>query len=237
MEGFYARPSSITDLSSLSEALVRDPSKGAIASFSPTGFGVATGHDLLERGLFQAIFDQYLTQVGPATTQAKFFLYTYTGAYRELIETYNLLGDPAARLPVFRPDVGIAKTQFTAGPLHPGDWITYTLSFSNSGDRLASQVVISDTLPAGLINPAVVSSSGANMTQRPGSSFIWDVADLLPGEGGAVTLTAQVDAAYWAPIVNTASIEALGDWPQALNNSAQTIALVFRDYFLPLVPK
>ncbi len=91
LEGYYIwspDPAQVPDSSSLAEALVRTPGKGAIASFSPTGSGVATGHDRLERGLFDAIFEDHIVQLGPATTLAKLYLYSQTAAYRELLETY-----------------------------------------------------------------------------------------------------------------------------------------------------
>ena len=103
LEGYYIwspDPAQVPDSSSLAEALVRTPGKGAIASFSPTGSGVATGHDRLERGLFDAIFKDHIVQLGPATTLSKLYLYSQTASYRDLLETYMLFGDPATRLNV-----------------------------------------------------------------------------------------------------------------------------------------
>ena len=67
LEGYFIEPQQFTDKSSLAEAVVRADNKGAIASFSPTGLGLATGHDKLERGLFRAAFFDYLNMLGPAT--------------------------------------------------------------------------------------------------------------------------------------------------------------------------
>jgi hypothetical protein len=103
LEGYYIwspDPAQVPDSSSLAEALVRTPGKGAIASFSPTGSGVAEGHDRLESGLFDAIFEDHVVELGPATTQAKLDLYAQTTAYPKLIETFLLFGDPATRLNV-----------------------------------------------------------------------------------------------------------------------------------------
>jgi hypothetical protein len=83
----------------LAELLVREPADGAIASFSPTGLGVATGHDFLANGLYGLIFNSGVAQLGPATTGAKYYLYENSGgSYLDLIDTYALLGDPALRL-------------------------------------------------------------------------------------------------------------------------------------------
>lgn len=101
LEGYYIWPNTPAqpfDYSALGEVILRAAGKGAIASFSPTGFGVATGHDRLERGLFDAIFEDYVLQVGAAATQAKIELFAQTGGYQDLIETYMLFGDPATAL-------------------------------------------------------------------------------------------------------------------------------------------
>ena len=104
LDGYYILPpSSEYDSSSLAESLVRQPSSGAIASFSPSGLGVATGHDYLEKGLFEAIFYNGEQRLGPATTYAKMYLSGSTLAYDELIETYILFGDPASRLSQLSP--------------------------------------------------------------------------------------------------------------------------------------
>jgi uncharacterized repeat protein (TIGR01451 family) len=215
--------------------MVRAMGKGAIASWSPTGLGVATGHDYLNRGLYEAIFQDYVAELGLATTQAKMYLYSNTGAFRELIETYALLGDPATHLQILRPEVGIRKTvQQEFDQLYPGNWVTYTLTFSNSGLRPAAQVVLEDQLPAGLINSSVT-SSGVVITPRSGDLYIWDVANIAVGAGGIVTITAQIAPDFHSKIINTVTISALGDLPESTNNIAQTITLVVKDYWLPLI--
>lgn len=94
-DGFFHMP----NLASISEALVRQADGGAIASFAPTGLGVATGHDFLDRGFFEAVMPRGVTRVGPAAVFAKAKLYAESGgANLDLIDTFNLLGDPATSL-------------------------------------------------------------------------------------------------------------------------------------------
>jgi hypothetical protein len=107
LEGSFDYPSFPgTDNSSLSERMVREPMKGAIASFGPLGFGIANGHDFLNKGLFLAFFTDNVTKVGAASTQAKLYLYANSGGlHHDLIDTYALLGDPALKLsiaPIFK---------------------------------------------------------------------------------------------------------------------------------------
>jgi uncharacterized repeat protein (TIGR01451 family) len=225
LEGYYIQPNSPSlNLSSFAETLVRVSGKGAIASWSPTGFGVAEGHDFLNRSLYDAIFRNGVTQVGPATTQAKLYLAAQTGGYRELIDTYLLFGDPALQLPILGADVGITKDGGPAGPLWPGDAVTYTLAYTNAGPGTAANVVITDVLPSGLLNPVVV-SSGATITPRAGSRFVWDVADLGPGAGGSITLTAIVSPTFHGTLTNTAQIATTGVETATANNAAGPVMI------------
>jgi hypothetical protein len=112
-EGYFINPkASGYNYPSLAESLVRADGKGAIASFSPTGFGLASGHDLLSQGLYTAIFRDGITQLGPATTAAKYFLYSKGGGFLDLLDTYMLFGDPATRLIISNPTT-TALSSFT----------------------------------------------------------------------------------------------------------------------------
>ena len=77
-------------MSSLAEVMTRADGKGAVASWSPTGEGVASGHDYLNRGFFQAVFQDDLRTLGQATMAGKLKLWA-TGANLYLLNTYLLL--------------------------------------------------------------------------------------------------------------------------------------------------
>ncbi|MEW5870039.1 MAG: C25 family cysteine peptidase, partial [Chloroflexota bacterium] len=85
---------------SLAEQLVLSANGGAIATFASAGLGLASGQDYLNRGLFQAVFQENRTQVGSAATRAKLYLYANTGGYQDAIDLFHVLGDPATRLHV-----------------------------------------------------------------------------------------------------------------------------------------
>lgn len=107
--GIYYFPNNAqTGFSSLDEQLIRAPEKGMVASFSPMGEGMTEGHDILARGLLDALFN-HTSQIGLATSMAKVYLYGVSASNHELIDTFLLFGDPALTLPfdkkVFIPAV------------------------------------------------------------------------------------------------------------------------------------
>jgi len=217
-EGYYHTPSSATtDYSAIAETIVRKSGGGAIASFSPTGEGLASGHDVMNKALYQAIFFEDVTALGPATTLGKLALAGMGHDY--LIETYLLFGDPALRLNVLPADVALSQTATPTTPLYPGDWLTYTLTFTNTGPARANNVVIEDPLPAMLLTPTVT-SSGATITPRPDTRFVWDAADLVPGASGRITITVQVPLDYAGTFTHTATIRTTARETATLNNSA-----------------
>lgn len=98
LEGYYHEAEQ--GRMSLGEALVRKPKAGAIASWSSSGLGLASGHDYLERGFFMGVFHIGVRELGPATTLGKIYLYANApaGKYDDLLDTFLLLGDPALKL-------------------------------------------------------------------------------------------------------------------------------------------
>jgi uncharacterized repeat protein (TIGR01451 family) len=85
-------------------------------------------------------------------------------------------------------DLAITKQVSPAAAL-PGDTITYTLIYSNAGNLLAQGVVISEVMPAEILVTGY-GYRGAPITPTAETlPFIWQVADLAPGEGGLITVT------------------------------------------------
>lgn len=94
LDGYWIYPGT----SGLMETMLRAANGGSVASFSPTGLGVSTGHDRLERGLLTAVFQQGAYRLGWAAQAGKLALYT-AGQDYDLIDTFTVFGDPALRLP------------------------------------------------------------------------------------------------------------------------------------------
>lgn len=116
---------------------------------------------------------------------------------------------------VHAPDIAVSKF-VSPSVARPGDWVTYTLVFSNQGGAAAAQVLITDVLPVSL---TLVTSTtvDAIFAGQVGTSYSWGAMDLAPGESGTITLTARLTTTGgWivpagTALVNTALVAAAGD--------------------------
>jgi hypothetical protein len=104
-EGYFQDPDPAQ--TSLSEIGVRMKDNGPIASWAPTGFGLAPGHDFLEKGLLLALFYDGV-RLGAAASAGKLYLAANAppGTFIDLIDTFLLLGDSALKVPVQSPASG-----------------------------------------------------------------------------------------------------------------------------------
>lgn len=89
-------------------------------------------------------------------------------------------------------DLRITAVHTPTGEILPGTAMTYTMSYSNTGSALARDVLITDTLPMGLID-VTHSSSGAVISATSGTTYTWQAGDLATGEGGGIVLTGRFD--------------------------------------------
>jgi hypothetical protein len=188
---------------SLAESLVRASGKGAIASFSPAGFGLASGHDLLAQGLYKAFFSDGTTQFGRATTFAKYYLDANGPGYLDLIDTYNLFGDPASRLKMPPTTVLI----FFTGKAQPGtillDWETanelwmvgFNLYRSETYGGL-KQKLNSDLINA--INPGQMQGTSYQYDDSvdPGTNYFYWI-ELVQVDGSDLIGPISVSAPFW----------------------------------------
>jgi hypothetical protein len=112
LDGYWIHPNLIVTSKAgpgLAEELLRAQQRGAVATFSPTGLGVATGHGSLQEGFYEAVFRYGASRLGNAAMSAKLSLYA-TGYNLDLLHTFTIFGDPALRFPglksAFLPLVG-----------------------------------------------------------------------------------------------------------------------------------
>ena len=95
LDGYFDYPNK----PSLSEKLLTFANGGTVAHFAPSGLGIATGHDYLHRGFYNAIINNHQYQTGPVVMAAKINLYNSSpNYYQDLLYTFGLIGDPATSL-------------------------------------------------------------------------------------------------------------------------------------------
>lgn len=89
-----------------------------------------------------------------------------------------------------QPDLSIVK-QDGVSQVQAGEWLTYTIAYSNTGSQVATGVQITDTLLAGLeyigATPPGSYDSGAN-------TIVWTIGALPVNDMRTLTVTAQVKA-------------------------------------------
>lgn len=167
LDGYWLYP----NIDSLARVFLISEGKGAVATYSPTGLGVATGHDDLQRGFFDSLFFNGAWELGQATLQSKIRLFA-TNSNFDLMHTFTLFGDPALHLPTPHD---VALNPETASQFAPaGETVTYTLDISNPG-------LVTDTYSITL------------------SSHTWDtslstpvVGPLPPGATTSISLTVTI---------------------------------------------
>src|SRR5439155_1108357 len=104
-------------------------------------------------------------------------------------DSCNNLGGPAnytATTTVVKPVLTISKTD-APDPVNAGSNITYTLSYSNTGNADASGVVITDTVPG---NTSFVSATGGGTLAA--GVVTWNIGALNAGSSASVQLVVQV---------------------------------------------
>lgn len=88
--GYFQHP----EYPTLDESVLRQSSGGAVAVWGATGLGVATGHDQLQAGFFDALIDDGERNLGALVLAGKAQLFA-NGFNQDLLDTFTLFGDPA----------------------------------------------------------------------------------------------------------------------------------------------
>ncbi len=179
---------------------------GAIGTFSPTGLGVATGHDALHEGFYDTIFNVGMWDLGSATLGSKLELFG-SGSHPDLMHTFTLFGDPA--LQILSP-YGLELTPVSQqAAATSGSTVTYTLQLENTG-------LLTDSFTL------------------EGGGAAWDTAytpsvinDLLPGENATITVTVDISSTALGNEVDTYNLTVISqsDLHERANATLTTIAL------------
>ncbi|WP_119070717.1 SBBP repeat-containing protein [Aggregatilinea lenta] len=98
-------------------------------------------------------------------------------------------------------DVQIDKTASTAAA-DAGDTVTYTLVVTNNGPADATNVSVTDMLPAGVTHVSNTPSTG---TYTPGTG-LWQIGSLTSGSSATLTIQTTVAASASGTVTNTATV-------------------------------
>ena len=101
-----------------------------------------------------------------------------------------------------------------------GEMITYILTLTNEGPSIASDVVITDAVPAAIDAPEY-SWNGIPQGMWPGS-IVFDY--IVPGTSVIITIQGTINPSASGSLINSASVNAATPDPDPDNNSSQTTA-------------
>ncbi|MDD4628304.1 MAG: DUF11 domain-containing protein [Candidatus Peribacteraceae bacterium] len=129
--------------------------------------------------------------------------------------------------PVPQADLSISKSA-NKWNVQPNEPVTYTLYISNSGPNAAQNVIVSDSLPAGLtFDVQFIRSDGFSCwrQQSDANHLVCTISSMAAGTSAAIQFQASVSSAGSCTprsLLNTASVDAAGsNDPNGANNASQ----------------
>jgi uncharacterized repeat protein (TIGR01451 family)/MYXO-CTERM domain-containing protein len=113
-------------------------------------------------------------------------------------------GDASASIEVLCPDIEITKTADDAS-VDAADQIGFTITVTNNGEGVATDVTVSDTLPT---NPGLSWTEDPDLAECSITAGVLtcDFGDLAPGESASVHITSDTDATTCGTVDNTATV-------------------------------
>ena len=122
-------------------------------------------------------------------------------------------------------DLGIVKTS-APKPFTAGQAITYTLVVTNAGPSTVATLLLTDNLPAGIVNPLYAWDSGAYSS----TTHTWSNLDLATGGRITLTVTGAVIGTQSVDLTNTATVTPTdASDPNPDNNRATDLNLAEAD--------
>ena len=107
------------------------------------------------------------------------------------VTTVTITGDAVVTATfILLPDLYVSKTVTPTADVELGDMVTYTIELVNQGDATAMGIVLTDTLPAGVLFDAFVVNAGA--AEEDAGVITWS-GDLAKDETLTITFTATVE--------------------------------------------
>ena len=112
------------------------------------------------------------------------------------------------------PDVSVVKENDPVGAVQNGAQITYTLTVANDGTATATDVHVTDDLPAG-----VTFDNATAGCEEVAGLVTCSLGDIGAGASLSVDITVTVDDLFCGPIVNAADVSAANESDEAAGNN------------------
>jgi cardiolipin synthase len=106
----------------------------------------------------------------------------------------------------------------------PGENVVYQLRVQNTGDLTATQVVLTDSLPAGLTY--VAHNASFPFTQPDAHTLVWQLGDLMAAADVQFVLTTTLDTAVSGSFSNTIQAATLTTETTQSNNQATAVTVI-----------
>ena len=137
---------------------------------------------------------------------------TVTSSTTDPVPSNNTDTEPT--VVITQADVSVVKTA-SASVSSPGDSLTYTLKVKNNGPSDAQNVVVQDTLPAGVtfVSASPAQSSGPN-------PLTWNLGVVTAGQTKTITIVVTVNSNASGQITNLVSVTSSTTDPDPTNNSS-----------------
>ncbi|WP_043474040.1 glycine-rich protein, partial [Kitasatospora sp. MBT66] len=128
---------------------------------------------------------------------------TVTGGPDPATPTHTAVASPTAS-PSPQANLTVSKALLT-NPVVPGQQIQWRVTVTNNGPSRARDVIVTDTVPAGVNNPAMAAADGTNCPINGGTATC-PAVEIPAGSSATWTLTGTLDANATVTPTNTATV-------------------------------
>ncbi|KOV11061.1 hypothetical protein ADK60_36150, partial [Streptomyces sp. XY431] len=128
---------------------------------------------------------------------------TVTGGPDPATPTHTAVASPT-KSPTPQANLTVAKVLLT-NPVVPGQQIQWRVSVTNNGPSRARDVVVTDTVPAGVTNPAMTAADGTNCPISNGTATC-PAVEIPAGSSMTWTLTGTLDTNATVTPTNTVTV-------------------------------
>lgn len=97
-------------------------------------------------------------------------------------------GTVIVNAPITIPQINLVKTADKADT-SVGETLTYTITYENTGNQTATQIVITDPLP---VSTSYVAGSATNSGSLVGSAIVWNIASVASGQKGSLSFQVKI---------------------------------------------